>query len=90
VLVGRVGRHRLIALEPLAEIVRADQTALQQKIEGAIHGCRSHPLTLLPELAADRFHREVVFREKDDLGHQVALAGDWLVVLAEVTAKALE
>ena len=32
----------------------------------------------------------MVVGEKDDLGHEIALAGDRLVMLPKVTAKALE
>ena len=38
VLVVRLARHRLVALEALAEIVGADQPALHQHVERAVDG----------------------------------------------------
>ena len=35
-LVVGLGRHRLVALEPLAEVVRPDQAALDQHLERAV------------------------------------------------------
>ena len=89
-LVVRLRGHRLVALEPLAELMGPHQPALHQQIQGAIHRRRADSLSLLLQLAADGLNREVVFGQEHDLGYQVSLAGNRLVVLAKVTAKALE
>jgi hypothetical protein len=81
--------HRLVALEPFTEIMGSHQAALDQKLEGAVHRRGTHPLTLLPQLAADAFDGKMVLGEKDDLGYEIPLAGDRLVVLAEMAAEAV-
>ena len=90
VLVVGLRRHRLVALEPLAEVVRAHQAALDQHLERAVDGGGADVLAALLERAADAFDRGMVVGEEDDLGDEVALAGDGLAVLAEIAAEALE
>jgi len=51
---------RLVPLEPLAKLVRADQSAFQQEVEGAVHGGHPHPLALTLELAANALYGEVI------------------------------
>ena len=83
-------RHRLVALEALAEVVRPDQAALDQHIERAVDGGGADPLAPLLEHAPDAVDRKVIVGEEDDLGDEIALAGDRLVMVAEVPAEALE
>ena len=83
-------RHRLVALEPLAEIVRPHQAALDQHLERAVHGGGADVLAPLLERAADAFDGGMVVGEEHDLGDEVALAGDRLAMLAEVAAEAVE
>src|SRR6185503_595525 len=77
----------LEALEAFTELMSSDQSALDQEVEGAVHGGQANPLAALMELAPDTFYREMIVRMEDDLSHQVPLAGDRLVVLPKVTTE---
>ena len=87
VLVVRLGRHGLVPLEAFAEVMGPYQTTLDQEIEGTVDGGGSHPLSPLFQLPADRVDGEVFRRQEDDLGHQIALPSDRLVMLPKMTAK---
>jgi hypothetical protein len=90
VLVIRLCGYRLIALEPLAELVCPHQTTLYQKIEGAIDRGQPDLLALQLELAANPLDREMILREKHHLGNEITLASDRLMVLVEMPAETLE
>ena len=87
--VVRLRRHGLVALEALAEVVRPHQAALDQKIQGAVDRGGAHPPSPLLQFSADCFDRQMFLGEEDDLGHEIALAGDRLMMFPKVTAKAL-
>jgi hypothetical protein len=90
VLVVRLGRDRLVSLEPLAKLVSSHQPALYQEVQGAIHRGHTDLFAAIPELAANPLDREVVLRKKDHLGDEISLASDGLVVLPEMPAESLE
>ena len=90
VLVVGLRCHWLVTLEALPKLVRPHQTALDQQIQSAIHRSGAYGLTLLFELPLDPVDRQVVLGPKYDLGNEIALAGDRLVVLPEVTAESIE
>jgi len=52
-LVVCLGRHGLVTLEPLTEVMGTNQPTLQQNIQSAIYCRRAHLFTLLPEPATD-------------------------------------
>jgi len=81
---------RLVAFEPLAEFVGADQPAFQQQVEGAIDGGHADSLPPTLQLAPNAFDREVVLGQEDDLSDEIALAGERLMMLSEMSAEALE
>ena len=64
VLVVRLLRHRLVALEPFAEVVSPHQPASHQHVERAVDRRRADPLALVLESSLNRLDREVL------LGHQ--------------------
>jgi len=80
----------LETLEAFTELMSADQSTLDQEVEGAVHGGQADPLAALMELASDALYREMIVGMKDDLRHQIPLAGDRLMVLPKVTAKPFE
>jgi hypothetical protein len=82
--------RRLVTLEPFPKLVSADEAAFHQEVEGAIDRSHSHPLAVAFQLAANAVHREVVLGEKDDLGDEISLAGEWLPMFPEVAMEALE
>ena len=90
VLMRGLGRNRLVALEPLAEFMGPDQPALDQEVEGTVHRRQADVLTALLELASNGINGEVVFGEEHHLGHQIALAGDRLTVLAEMSPEMVD
>jgi hypothetical protein len=81
---------RLISLESFAEFMSADQPAFQQKVERAIDGGHTHPFALALQLAAYALHRKVILGEKDDLGNEIPLAGERLMMFPEIAMEALE
>jgi hypothetical protein len=89
-LVVGMRHHRLVPLESFAKVVSSHQAAFDQKIERAINCGSAHPFPLLLELSPDRLDGEMVVSEKDDSGDEIALPGDGLVMLAEVTAETIE
>lgn len=90
VLVVRLPGHRLVPAEAFAELVGPDQPAFDQQVQGAVDGGDPYLFAPLLELAADPFDRQVVVGEEKDLGDQIPLAGNRLVVLPEILTKALE
>jgi hypothetical protein len=90
VLVIGLRAHRLVALESFAEFVGPDQAALDQEIQRAVHRGQADPLAAVLQLAPDLFHREMIVGKKDYLRDEIALAGNRLMMLAEMTAKSLE
>ena len=90
VLVVRLRRHRLVALEAFAEVVRPHEAALHQHLERAVDGGGADGFVTLSQAADDGVHRGMVFGEEDDLGDEVALAGDRQAVIAEVAAETVE
>lgn len=87
--VVRLRRHWLVPLEPLTEVVGPHQAALHQKIQGTVDGGGAHPLSPLFQLPADGIDGQMLRRQKDNLGYEIALAGDRLMMLPKVTAKPL-
>lgn len=85
-----LGHSGLVAPEALTKFMGAHQSAFEEQVESAIDGRGSDPFALALELAADSLHRKVIFRQEDDLGYQVSLAGDRLMMLSEMSAKAVE
>jgi hypothetical protein len=81
---------RLIPLKSLAELMSAHQTALYQKIERPVYRGQADLLALLLELAADPLDRKMILRQEYDLSDEIPLPGDGLMVLSEMSAKALE
>lgn len=89
VLMIRLRRHGLVAFETLAEVMGPHEATLDQKIQGAVDGGGAHPLSPMLQLSADGFDRQVFFGEENDLGYEIALAGDRLTMFPKMTAKAL-
>jgi hypothetical protein len=87
--VVRLRRHGLVALESLTEVMGPNQAALNQKIQGTVDSGGAHPLSPLLQLSADCFDRQMFVCEEDDLSHEIALAGDRLMMFPKVTAEAL-
>jgi hypothetical protein len=85
-----VCHHRLVPLESLAEVVRSHQSAFDQEIERAVDRGGPHRFALAFQLALNGLHRKMTFAKKDDLCDEVTLAGDRLVMLAEMTAEPIE
>src|SRR3954447_20493171 len=85
-----LGGHRLVPFEAFAELLGPYQSTLHQEVQRAIHGGHSHLLATLLQLPSNRLHRQVVLGEEDHLGHQLALAGNWLTVLAEMSSETFE
>jgi hypothetical protein len=65
------------------------QAAFDQKLQRAVHGGGAYPVALLLQDSADTLAGEMFFREENDLSDKTSLAGDRLVMLPEITAKAL-
>src|SRR4029077_17882968 len=82
--------HRLVALEALAEVVRADQPAADQHVERPVDGRGPDVLALLLQSLLDGFGGETLVAGQDLGGDEVALPGDGEGAVVEVTAKALE
>jgi hypothetical protein len=89
-LVIGLGRHRLVPFKAFPELLGSDQSALHQEVQRAIHGGHSDLLAALLQLPSNRLDRQVVLGEENYLGHQLALAGNWLTVLAEVSSETFE
>src|SRR3954447_25265501 len=66
----------LEALEPFTELMSPNQSTLDQEVEGTVHSGKADPLAALIELAPDFLYREMIVGMKDDLCHQIPLAGD--------------
>src|SRR3954453_1444653 len=90
VLVVGLSGPGLEAPEAFTELMSPDQSALDQKVEGPVHGGQADPLTALIELAPNALYREMIVRMKDDLRHQIPLAGDRLMGLPKGTAEPFE
>jgi hypothetical protein len=69
VLVICLLRHWLVTLEPFPEVVRPHQAALDKELQCTVNRCRADPLTLLPQLSADTFDRQMIRGKKDNLSH---------------------
>src|SRR4051812_19897880 len=87
-LVVRLPRHRLIALEALAKVMCPDEPTFEQKLESAVHRGCTDLLALQPQLFSDSLHRQMLVRMKHHPGDEIPLARDWLMVLPEMAAKA--
>ena len=87
-LLGR--RHRLVAAEALAEVVGADEPALDQGVQGAIDRGGADRRAQLLEPALDGLDREMLIGLEEDPRDQRALRRDRKAVIAEVTVEALE
>ncbi len=74
--------QRLEALESLAEIVGADEAALDQQVERAVQGGSGDAMAAVTKPALDSFDREVLTAGEDDAGDLVALTGDGKMALA--------
>jgi hypothetical protein len=90
VLVMRLGRHRLEALESLTEVMRPNQPALQEDVQSSIDRSGTHPLAFLAEPATNAIDREMIFGQQDSFGYQVALSGDRQPMISKETAETLK
>jgi hypothetical protein len=90
VLMVALGDGGLIALEPLAEFMRANQAAFHQEVQGPVNGGHSYLLAVALQLAANALDGEVIVGKKDDLSDEIPLAGKRLMMFPEIAVEALE
>jgi len=87
IMVGLAREAVLVALEPLAKVVLLDEPASHQKVQGAVNGGLSDPLSGIAEKGFQIVHREVGIGGKDGVGHRFPLGGHGEPLLAEVAAE---
>lgn len=82
--------RRLVALESLTELMGPDQAAFHEEVERTVDGGHSHPLTVAFQLAANPLDGEVILGKEHDLGNEIPLAGERLMMFPEIAVEALE
>lgn len=86
----RLGRHRFVTEEPLAEVLRPHQAAFHKELDGPVDGREANRVPLFAQSTPNLVHREVILGEQHDFGHSIALAGYRLVMVPEVAVKPVE
>jgi hypothetical protein len=85
-----LGNCRLVTLESLPKLVSPNHSAFHQKVQGPVDSSHPYPLPLPLQLATNALDGEVILGKKHDLGDEIPLAGERLMMFPKVAVEALE